>query len=105
MEINKAAWNNMPAQKAAQGPLYRRHLVGYHILMIFISENAFKKKEPWAYKAMWVGLLSWFLIDSGISVYYGAIHNLVLINLVALILIGLPLIMTRKKFKDDRIAA
>ena len=74
-------------------------IVGFHVLMIMISEHAFKKKEKWAYQAMWLGLLSWFLIDSAISVYYGAIHNLVLINLVALVLIGLPLVMTRKVFR------
>ena len=73
-------------------------IIGFHVLMVMISENSFKKKEPWAYKAMWFGLLSWFIVDSGISFYYGAIHNIVLINLVALILIGLPLIMTRKVF-------
>ena len=73
-------------------------IVGFHILMIMISENAFKNKEAWAYKAMWFGLLSWFVIDSAISLYYGAIHNIVIINLVALVLIGLPLIMTRKAF-------
>ena len=75
-------------------------IVGFHILMIMISENAFKRKEMWAYKAMWSGLLSWFCIDSGISLYYGAIHNVVIINLVALILIGVPLIMTRNDFKS-----
>lgn len=75
-------------------------IVGFHILMVMISENSFKKKEIWAYKAMWYGLLSWFIIDSGISIYYGAVHNLVLINIVALILIGIPLIMTRKGFKN-----
>lgn len=73
-------------------------IVGYHILMIMISENAFKNKEPWAYKALWYGLLSWFCIDSGISIYFGAIHNVIIINIVALILIGIPLIMTRKEF-------
>ena len=74
-------------------------IVGFHILMVMISENAFKNKEYWAYKAMWFGLLSWFCIDSGISIYYGAIHNVVIINIVALILIGIPLVMTRNEFK------
>lgn len=74
-------------------------IVGFHVLMVMISENSFKKKEIWAYKAMWFGLLSWFLIDCGISIYYGAIHNVILINIVALFLIGLPLVMTRKEFK------
>lgn len=73
-------------------------IVGFHILMIFISENAFRKKERWAYRAMWFGMLSWFIIDSGICVYYGAIHNIVLINVVALVLIGLPLMMVRRVF-------
>ena len=73
-------------------------IVGFHLLMIMISENAFRQKEKWAYQAMWLGLIAWFVIDSVISVYYGAIHNLVLINLVALVLIGLPLVMTRKAF-------
>lgn len=73
-------------------------IVGFHLLMIMISEHAFKKKEKWAYRALWLGLLSWFVIDSSISVYYGAIHNLVLINLVALVIIGLPLLMTRRVF-------
>ena len=73
-------------------------IVGFHILMIMISENAFKKKEPWAYRAMWYGLISWFCIDSGISIYNGALYNVVLINLAALILIGIPLVMTRKEF-------
>ncbi len=74
-------------------------IVGFHLLMIMISENSFKKKETWAYRAMWYGLLSWFVIGSVISVYYGAIHNLILINLVALVIIAFPLIMTRKAFK------
>lgn len=74
-------------------------IVGFHILMVMISENAFKRKELWAYRAMWLGLISWFCIDSGISLFYGAIHNVLLINLVALIFIGLPLVMTRKEFK------
>ena len=75
-------------------------IVGFHILMVMISENSFKKKEKWAYKTMWYGLLSWFIIDSGISIYYGAIHNVIIINLVALVLIGIPLIMTKNEFKN-----
>lgn len=76
-------------------------IVGYHILMIMISENSFKKKELWAYRALWFGLISWFCIDSGISIYYGAVHNVILINIFALVLIGLPLVMTRNEFKKN----
>lgn len=76
-------------------------IVGFHILMVMISENSFKKKELWAFKAMWYGLASWFIIDTGISIYYGAIHNVVIINIAALVLIGTPLVMTRKEFKKN----
>lgn len=74
-------------------------IVGFHALMIMISENAFRKKEKWAYKAMWIGLLSWFIIDSGISFFYGALHNLWIINIPALIMISIPLIATKNEFK------
>mgnify|MGYP000901278662 CR=1 FL=1 len=76
-------------------------IVGFHVLMVMISEYAFKEQQKWAYHAMWYGLLSWFVIDSGVSFYYGAIHNIVLINLVALGLIGLPLVMTRGSFSNN----
>jgi len=36
--------------------------------------------------------------SDGLTYFYGAIHNIVMINLVALVLIGLPLVMTRKAF-------
>lgn len=75
-------------------------IVGFHLLMIMISEHAFKEQAPWAYRAMWAGLLAWFTIDSSLSLYYGAIHNLVLINLFALVMIGLPLVMTRRAFRS-----
>lgn len=73
-------------------------IVGFHLMMIMIAEHAFKQKKKWAYQTMWLGMVSWFVIDSSISIYYGAIHNVVLINMVALIIIGLPLVMTYRVF-------
>lgn len=76
-------------------------IVGFHVLMVMISENSFRKKEIWAWKAMCYGLLSWFIVDSGISIYYGAIYNVILINIFALIGIGIPLVVTRNEFKKS----
>lgn len=73
-------------------------IVGFHLLMIAIIKNSFANREKWAYNALWIGLLSWFCIDSSITIYYQAYHNLYLINLVALALIGFPLIMTHSYF-------
>lgn len=78
-------------------------IVGFHVLMVMISEFAFKRKERWAYQALWYGLLSWFLVDSSVSFYYGALYNIVLINLVALTLIGIPLVATRKELQYPKI--
>ncbi|MEM9928516.1 MAG: hypothetical protein AAF840_01730 [Bacteroidota bacterium] len=77
-------------------------IVGFHLLMVAISENAFRQRERWAYLAMWGGMLSWFVIDSGLSYYYGAVHNILLINVVALILICTPLVFTRRVFYPAR---
>lgn len=78
-------------------------VAGFHILMIGISENAFKRQKKWAYITMWIGLLTWFFIDSSISLLYGAIHNVILINLTSMILICIPLIITRKIFMEQKI--
>jgi len=73
-------------------------IAGFQLLIIFISENAFKNKERWAYQAILYALILWFVIDSSISIYTGALYNVIIINLVALFLIGLPLVMTRHAF-------
>jgi len=73
-------------------------IAGFHLLIIFISEYAFKKKEKWAYLAIWSAMLLWFLIDSGLSIYYGAIFNVLYINIGSMLLIILPLIFTMKDF-------
>ena len=75
-------------------------IVGFHVLMIYLSEYAIKRREDWAYRAMWAGLGSWFVIDSGISLYFGVVHNIILINLAALLLIGYPLAMLRHAFRS-----
>jgi hypothetical protein len=73
-------------------------IVGFHLLMIFIVKFAFANRERWAWWSMWAGLLGWFVVDSSVSAYWGAWHNVTLINLVALVFIGLPLIMTGGAF-------
>jgi hypothetical protein len=77
-------------------------IVGFHVLMIFIALFPMKQNERWAYVAMWCGLLSWFTVDSIVSIYFGALYNVYLINLVALVLIGLPLAMLYPGFRKDR---
>lgn len=77
-------------------------IVGFHLLIVFVSEFAFKKKERWAYWAILLSVLLWFIIDSSISVVYGAFHNVLLVNLFAIILVGLPLIFTYNNFINSK---
>jgi len=71
-------------------------IVGFHLLAICIIHIPLRKKEKWAYYALWIALLGWFLIDSFWSVFYGASYNVWLINLPALVMISIPLILLRK---------
>lgn len=73
-------------------------MAGFHLLAYYIVKHPFAQKEKWAYNSLLYALILWFLVDSGISIYYGAYHNVYLVNLVALIGIGLPLWMTRNEF-------
>ena len=68
-------------------------IVGFHVLLIFLSEYALRQRMGWAYVAAWIGLLSWFTIDTCISLLYGAAHNVLFINVPAIIMLGLPLLM------------
>lgn len=74
-------------------------IAGFQILIVFIAKFPFKKKEKWAYQAMWSGISVWFITDCCLSFYHGAIHNILLVNLFSFIMMTLPLIFTRKYFK------
>ncbi|MFK7935653.1 MAG: hypothetical protein AB8G22_19220 [Saprospiraceae bacterium] len=73
-------------------------IAGFQLLIIFISENAFRKRERWAWVAVFSGMLMWFVVDSTACICYGAWFNVWLINIPSFILILIPLIATRKVF-------
>lgn len=73
-------------------------IAGFQLLIIFISEHAFKKKEKWAWNAIFSAMLLWMIVDSGISIACGAWFNVWLINVPSFVLIMIPLIITRKVF-------
>jgi len=71
-------------------------IIGFHLLAIFIINFALRQKEKWAYFALWVALIAWFLIDSSWSLFYGAAYNVWFINLPAFVMIAIPLILLNK---------
>lgn len=76
-------------------------IAGFQLLIIFISENAFKQRERWAWTAIFSAMILWFVVDSAVSIACGAWFNVWLINLPSFTLILIPLIATRKVFRRD----
>lgn len=68
------------------------------ILMFCIAKNAFAAKEKWAWRAVLAGIVGWYVIDSGSSVFFHVYFN-VLINTVFLTAMALPLLLTKKSFR------
>lgn len=75
-------------------------IAGTYVLQAYIAHYPFRRKEKWAWRASVLALLTWFGVDSAVSVYHGAIFNVYLVNVFALIGIGLPLAATWQDFKD-----
>lgn len=73
-------------------------VAGFHLLIVFITKYAFANKQKWARNAICLAMLTWFAIDTGISLYFGAFYNVYLINIPSLALVCLPLIATWKEF-------
>jgi hypothetical protein len=104
--INPAFWGTTPIgesaakfQKFVYGILGAT-MAGWAIFMAFIAQNAFRKKEKWASDSLLVGMLAWYVLDTGISAYYAVYAN-VIANTAFLILVLLPVIVTRKEFANQ----
>lgn len=75
-------------------------VAGWGIVLAFIAQHPFKKKEKWVWKSIILGASFWFITDTGFSVYYKAYNN-ALMNTLLFIIIVLPLILTRNEFKRN----
>lgn len=99
--IERHFFNDLMPEEAADlraflfGPLGGT-IAGYFLIQTFIVWKPFYRREPWAWHAILWPLLLWFVADSGMSIYHGAFFNVWIVNLWTLILVGLPLVVTRK---------
>jgi hypothetical protein len=69
-------------------------IAGSYLMQIFIVAVPFKRRERWAWHALFWPMLLWFCVDSAVSVLHGAYFNIYLINLVPLVVFGVPLVAT-----------
>lgn len=68
-------------------------LLGWSITLALVVQNAYRRREPWAWWAIGSGLVSSFVLDTLLSYAAGVMAN-VLVNCVILAAVGLPLLLT-----------
>jgi hypothetical protein len=73
-------------------------MIAWCSLMLMVIKHAFKKQQLWAWQAILVSVLAWFQIDEIVSIYYKVYLNAIF-NLLLLLLIIIPLMLSRKYFK------
>jgi hypothetical protein len=88
---------SMAVKSFLHGPLGGT-LAGYFVMAFFLVYHGFPARTRWTYHAVIAGLLVWFVIDSTVSCLHGAFFNVAMVNIPALVLLGLPLVMLRKAF-------
>jgi hypothetical protein len=72
-------------------------VAGWGVFIVFIARYPFRARERWAWSCLAVGLLVWYLVDTGISLYFEVYFNAAF-NTLLLGLVALPLAGTRKHF-------
>lgn len=76
-------------------------MASWGIFVAFIARYPFRSRERWAWNGLLVGLLVWFLVDTLITLKYQVYFNVIL-NVGLLVLILVPLVLTRKEMTQSR---
>ena len=104
-QYNPVFWGNNTISKNAE--LFQQWvygawgatIIGWGIIVAFIAQYPFKRKEKWSWMGLTIMLSVWYLLDTGISLVYRVYANVVL-NTILGIMLFLPLFYTRKEFID-----
>ena len=72
-------------------------LAGLGVLIAYVAHFPFKKRETWARNCLAVGLAVWYLLDTGVSVWFGVWFNAAF-NTALLVLMAIPLAASWRAF-------
>ncbi len=72
-------------------------IAGWGIILAYIAHYPFIKRERWAWNGLVFGLVVWFVLDTSLSLFYKVYFNAAF-NMALLILVGLPVVVTRNEF-------
>ncbi len=98
-QINPVFWGLNPVPSPAQAfqawvyGAWGATVMGWGVTMLFIAWFPFASREQWAWYCVLVSVILWYLLDTGISFWYGVMVNVVL-NTTILILVIIPLVFT-----------
>ena len=82
----------------ASGPLGGT-MAGYFVLQTVIAAIPFGRRERWAWHAILWGMVTWFAIDSAVSLAHGAAFNVWMVNLPAMLVVGVILYATHRALR------
>jgi len=71
-------------------------MMGWGISMLYVVSHPLRKREQWAWRSIFYPVVVWYIIDSGISAYFGVIFNVV-INTILFLQIMAPLLFLRNQ--------
>jgi len=71
-------------------------MMGWGISMLYVVNHPLRKREQWAWRSIFYPVMVWYIIDSGISAYFGVIFNVV-INTILFLQIMAPLLFLRNQ--------
>jgi hypothetical protein len=100
-QINPVFWGPNPIALPAQAfqawvyGAWGATVMGWGITMYFIAWFPFGRRERWAWTCVVVSVSFWYLLDTGISLWFGVTIN-ALLNTTILILVLIPLVFTYK---------
>ncbi len=77
-------------------------MVGWGILIAFIAAIPFKKKEKWSRNCILIGILSWYILDTFISLKANVEFNAIGNTILAIIIL-MPIFFTVTKFRKTSI--
>jgi len=72
-------------------------MAGWMLVIIVLARGPFRAGERWAWQAMALPLLGWYVIDTAFSIGHGVWGN-VLLNTGTGLMFGVPLLASRRHF-------
>jgi hypothetical protein len=106
-QIDPVFWGSAQLSTAASNfqawvyAVWGSTVAGWGIFLAFIAYYPFKQKEIWAWNCLVSGLLLWYLLDTGFSLYYQVVFNAIF-NTLLLMLVIPPLGMTYRNFYSSK---